>query len=64
MDESLKQKAMAGFIAFNITVIIYQIGFNSGLFGAEISFLKFLLALLLGGVVGGIAFGVMHLLQR
>ena len=62
MDDDLKAKLMPSFIGFNITVILYQILFNSGLFGTSFSFLNFMLGVLLGLVVGGITFAVNHFL--
>ena len=58
MDDDLKAKLMPPFVGFNITVIFYQIVFNSGLWGASFSYLNFLLGILLGLVVGSITFVV------
>jgi hypothetical protein len=44
-------------IAFNLTIITYQLIFNSGLFGFTFSVLKLLLGLVLaGGVAAGAYF--------
>ncbi len=61
MDDATKQKTMYAFIAFNITVVLYQILFNSNPF----SWLNLILKGFLPAVViAGIVFGVMHFLQR
>lgn len=60
MDEELKQKVLVAAVAFNLTVVAYQVLFNS----ASFSMVRLFLAFLLGAVIGGIAFGVMHFLQN
>ena len=62
MDENLKAKLIPPLIGFNMTVILYQLIFNSGLFGSTFSVLNFLLGVLLGLVIGGITFAVNHFL--
>jgi hypothetical protein len=64
MDELTKQKAMFSFIAFNLGVVLFQLVFNTGLFGYEMAWSKFLLAILFGAIVGGITFGIVHVLQK
>ncbi len=59
MDEATKQKALFALIAFNATVVLYQLAFNSSPF----SFPKLLVGLLIGAAIGGITFGVVHFLQ-
>lgn len=60
MDEELKQKILVSVIAFNLTVLIYQLLLNSNPFTVG----GLLLGLLLGAVVGGVTFGVMGFLQN
>jgi hypothetical protein len=60
MDEVTKQKLMYSVIAFNITVVAYQLVFNSDPF----VWAKLAIGLLSGVVVGGIVFGVMHFVSR
>lgn len=60
MDEVTKQKVMYSLIAFNITVVGYQLVFNSNPFVVS----KLVIGLLVGAVVGGIVFGAMHFLSR
>lgn len=64
MDDLTKQKAMFAFIAFNLAVVAFQIVFNTGLFGFEIAWSKFLLAIVFGAVAGGVTFGIVHVLQK
>ena len=60
MDDALKQKVLIAAVAFNLTVVAYQLLFNSSRF----SIVGLLLAFLLGAVVGGIAFGITHFIQN
>ena len=60
MDEVTKQKVMYSLIAFNITVVAYQLIFNSDPF----VWAKLAMGLLAGAIVGGIVFGVMHFLSQ
>ena len=60
MDEVTKQKLMYSLIAFNITVVGYQVIFNSDPFAWS----RLAMGILAGVVVGGIVFGVMHFLLR
>ena len=60
MDDVTKQKLMFSVIAFNIVVVAYQLLFNSNPF----EFSRLIIALLIGAVVGGIVFGVMHFMSR
>jgi hypothetical protein len=60
MDEVTKQKVMYSLIAFNITVVAYQLIFNSDPF----VWTKLAMGLLAGAIVGGIVFGVMHFLSQ
>ena len=64
MDEQLKQSALFAIMAMAITVTIFQLVFNSGMFGSDILFRKFFIGLGIGAVVGGAVFGVMHLLNK
>ena len=59
MDEATKQKALFAVVAFNLTVVLYQIAFNSSSFTVG----RLLVGVLIGAVVGGITFGVVHFLQ-
>ena len=61
MDDATKQKVMYSFIAFSVTVVLYQILFNSNQFSWANLLLK---GFLPAAVIAGIVFGVMHFLQR
>lgn len=54
MDESQKQRIMLAIIAFNITIIGYQLIFNMG---ASFTIIKLLAGLVLAAGVAGAAYG-------
>ena len=60
MDEVTKQKLLFSVVAFNIVVVLYQIIANSNPF----SWGRLLIGMLIGAVVAGIVFGVMHFMSR
>jgi hypothetical protein len=61
MDETQKQRVMMAVVAFNLTAMAYQFGFNSG---RHFTYPKLGLALGLGLVAAGIAYLVTKLLQK
>lgn len=64
MDENLKQRLLMAVLAFNITIIVYQIGFNSGLFGNDYSHVKLAIGLVAAAAVGGAAYLGVQMTQR
>jgi hypothetical protein len=60
MDDVTKQNVMVSAIAFNITVVAYQLVFNSDPF----QWSKLLIGILAGALLGGVVFGGMHFLSR
>ena len=64
MDDAQKQRLLVAIIAFNLTVLIFQVVFNMGMFGFAFTWGKLALAVVLGAVVGGGTYGAMQFLQR
>ena len=64
MDEYLKQRLMMAALAFNITIIVYQIGFNSGMFGNDYSHFKLAIGLVIAAVLAGVAYVGVQMTQR
>jgi hypothetical protein len=64
MDESQKQRVMVAIVAFNLTIITYQLVFNMNLFGFPFTVIKLLLGLVLAAVVGGAAYFGAQFMQR
>ena len=60
MDDVTRQKLMFSLVGFNITVVLYQLIFNSDPF----SYARLGIGMAISAVVGGIIFGVMHFLSR
>jgi hypothetical protein len=52
MDDEQRQRLMIALVAFNLTIVIYQVVFNMGLFGFTFSAGKLMLGLLLAAAVG------------
>ncbi|MCA9187682.1 MAG: hypothetical protein R3E01_09285 [Pirellulaceae bacterium] len=63
MDDQTRQSLLIAFIAFNITVFIFQIAFN-GMLGGTFTWGRFMIGVLVAAVVGGITFGVTKALNR
>jgi hypothetical protein len=61
MDESQKQRVMIAIIAFNLTIITFQLVFNMG---ESFTWLKLLGGLLLAAVVGGGAYLGAQFMQK
>ena len=61
MDEIQKQRVLVAALAFNCTAIAYQMIFNTGL---NFTYGKLGLAIVLGAVVGGIAYVATMLTQK
>lgn len=61
MDDSVKQRMMVAFVAFNIVMILFQFLFN---FGDAFTWGKLFMGLVVAGVAGAIAFFTMGLLNR
>ena len=64
MDEKIKQRVMMAVVGFNLTIIIYQIGFNSSFFGNQFSATRLFGGIVLALIVAGICFMVVKLTQR
>ena len=64
MDDLQKQRFMAALIGFNLTIIVFQIGFNSGLFGAAFSMVRLIIGIVIALVVGSGCFFVAKMMQR
>ena len=63
MDESLKQRLMAAAVGFCLTCIAVSIYFNLAYRNYNLwNFLS--LAIVLGAVVGGVAYGIAQLMQK
>ena len=56
MNEQLKQRLIMAALGFNLTIIGYQVVFNSGFFGFQFTILKVILGLAIAAVVGAGAF--------
>ena len=61
MDDLQKDRLKWAIIAFNLTVLIFQVVFNMGV---DFTWGKLGLAVVLGAVVGGGTYGAMQFLQR
>lgn len=59
MDEQIKQPLMVGVIAGGLSVIAYQLLFN-----LQGQVMGFVWAILLGLVIGGIAFGITFVVMK
>jgi hypothetical protein len=64
MDESQKQRVMLAIVAFNLTIITYQLIFNMNMFGFTFTWVKLALGLVLAAVVGGAAYVGAQFMQR
>ena len=70
MDEDVKQRLMTAFVTFNFTFVIVMVALTmAGMFGGGLSlwsilFTRLLISALVGGLVGGGVFAVLHLTQR
>ena len=61
MDETKKQQILLAVVAFNITIIVFQLAFNSSILrGPTVQFsaMKLLLGILLAGGAAGIGYFV------
>lgn len=64
MDEKLKSQLMWAALGFNITIVLFQFLFNWGERGADFTFVKLILGLLLSGAVGAGCFFAAKMTQR
>jgi hypothetical protein len=56
MDEQQKQRVLMAVLAFNVTAIGFQFVFNMGFFGFGFTWLKLVLAVVLGAIAAGVAY--------
>ena len=64
MDDQLKARLYPAAVAAGLTVIIYQLAFNANLFGFRFEWYKLALGLLIGAVIGGAVYAVLHFTQK
>lgn len=64
MDEETKQQVLVSVIVMALTVTIYQIVFNSGMIAGDFSWIKLVLAVIIGAAAGGATYGVMKAMNR
>ncbi len=61
MDELLKQRLMMAIVAFNLTIIIYQVGFNSG---GSFTMLKVFIGVAIAAAAAAAAYVATQMTQR
>jgi hypothetical protein len=64
MDETLKRRVMFAIVAFNLTIILYQLIFNSGVFGFPFTWGKLAIGLVIAAAAAGVGYAVAQFTER